>query len=174
MHNLHPRYRTPLCVLFPPRIIAAACHVYAQRILDGEHSPSLDSRLSFTAPSTSLPTPPSHKPLSPDASRFVIEHYSFDDSELTCVKGECNPWLASMTLTCCPCRSAGHSDRVLFFPECSGIDPISLSTCRGVIHSCLNNLDWLTASGRSCPPPFSHRDHLTTPQPQSHHTPVNP
>lgn len=81
------RYRTPLCVLYPPQIIATACYVLAQRIADGPNSPSLDSRISSAAPSASLPTPPSHKATSPDASRLAIEHYSFSEADLTSLAG---------------------------------------------------------------------------------------
>ncbi|KAF9246544.1 cyclin-like protein [Melanogaster broomeanus] len=78
----HDSYRTPLCILFSPRVIAAACFVLAQRAADGPHSPSLDARISASPPSASLPTPPSHKPGSPDASRFAIQYFGFNDSEL--------------------------------------------------------------------------------------------
>ncbi|KIJ69436.1 hypothetical protein HYDPIDRAFT_79510 [Hydnomerulius pinastri MD-312] len=78
----HDSYRTPLCILFAPRIIAAACFILAQRAADGPHSPSLDARISASPPSASLPTPPSHKPGSPDASRFAIEYLGFNELEL--------------------------------------------------------------------------------------------
>ncbi|KAG2037220.1 cyclin-like protein [Suillus americanus] len=78
----HDSYRTPLCVLFPPRIIASACYVLAQRAIDGPHSASLDARISASPPSASLPTPPSHKPASPDASRFAVEYYGFTEGDI--------------------------------------------------------------------------------------------
>ncbi|KAH9484309.1 Cyclin pch1 [Psilocybe cubensis] len=78
----HDSYRTPLCILYPPRVIAFACYILSQRIIDGPNSPSLDARVSATAPSTSLPTPPSHKPPSPDASRAAIDYYNLSESEL--------------------------------------------------------------------------------------------
>jgi hypothetical protein len=81
----HDSYRTPLCLLYPPKIIATACYVLAQRIADGPHSASLDARISYSAPSSSLPTPPSHKPASPDASRFAIEFFSFTEPDLNSV-----------------------------------------------------------------------------------------
>ncbi|KAJ6547536.1 cyclin-like protein [Mycena capillaripes] len=81
----HDSYRTILCLLYPPQIIATACYVLAQRVVDGPNSFSLDARVSSSAPTASLPTPPSHKPPSPDASRFAIEHFSFNDAELTFV-----------------------------------------------------------------------------------------
>jgi len=79
------RYRTPLCVLYPPKIIATACYILSQRIVDGPHSLSLDARVSPSAPSASLPTPPTHKPSSPDASRIAIEFFGLEDSELLSV-----------------------------------------------------------------------------------------
>lgn len=75
-------YRTPLCILFPPRIIACTCYVLAQRAVDGPHSASLDARISASPPSASLPTPPSHKPASPDASRFAVEYYGFTEDDI--------------------------------------------------------------------------------------------
>lgn len=81
----HDSYRTPLCVLYPPKIIAAACYILTQRIIDGPHSLSLDARVSPSAPSSSLPTPPTHKPSSPDASRLAIEFFGLGESELSSV-----------------------------------------------------------------------------------------
>ncbi|KAK7014885.1 cyclin pch1 [Favolaschia claudopus] len=81
----HDSYRTILCLIYPPQIIATACYVLAQRAVDGPNSFSLDARISSSAPTASLPTPPSHKPPSPDATRFAIEHFSFDNSELVSV-----------------------------------------------------------------------------------------
>ncbi|KAF9451053.1 cyclin-like protein [Macrolepiota fuliginosa MF-IS2] len=85
--SAHPecRYRTPLCILYPPKIVAAACYVLAQRIHDGPNSPSLDARIAVTAPCMSLPTPPTHKPPSPDATRSAIEHFQFTESEISSV-----------------------------------------------------------------------------------------
>ncbi|KAJ7905465.1 cyclin-like protein [Mycena olivaceomarginata] len=81
----HDSYRTILCLIYPPQIIATACYVLAQRVVDGPNSFSLDARISSSAPTASLPTPPSHKPPSPDATRFAIEHFSFTDAELVSV-----------------------------------------------------------------------------------------
>ncbi|RDB21335.1 Cyclin pch1 [Hypsizygus marmoreus] len=81
----HDSYRTPMCILYPPKVIATACYVLAQRIFDGPNSPSLDARISAAAPSASLPTPPSHNPPSPDASRYAIEHFTFSETELSSV-----------------------------------------------------------------------------------------
>lgn len=74
--------RTPLCVLFPSRIIAAACYILAQHVIEGPQSPSLDIRIASPAPSASLPTPPSHKVLSPETSRFAVEYFGFNEVEL--------------------------------------------------------------------------------------------
>lgn len=81
----HDSFRTPLCVLYPPRITAVACYILAQRIADGPHSHSLDARVSYSAPSASLPTPPSRKPASPDGTRFATEFFGLNESELSCV-----------------------------------------------------------------------------------------
>jgi len=78
----HDSYRTVLCLLFDVRIISAACFIIAQRVLEGEHSPSLSARISSTSAASSLPTPPTNKPTSPDASRFVVEQLQFTDEEL--------------------------------------------------------------------------------------------
>lgn len=78
----HDSFRTILCLLFDVRIISAACFIIAQRVLGGEHSPSLSSRISSTSAASSLPTPPTNKPTSPDASRFVVEQLQFSDEEL--------------------------------------------------------------------------------------------
>ena len=76
------RYRTVLCVLYDVRIIAAACFILAQRVIEGELSPSLAARISLTSPATSLPTPPTNKPTSPDASRFEVEQLQFTEEQL--------------------------------------------------------------------------------------------
>ncbi|PFH54380.1 hypothetical protein AMATHDRAFT_135327 [Amanita thiersii Skay4041] len=81
----HDSYRTPLCILYPPKITATACYVLAQRIYDGPNSPSLDARISAASPSASLPTPPSHKPPSPDASRYAIDFFALTETELSYV-----------------------------------------------------------------------------------------
>jgi len=89
-HSRSSRYRTPLCILYGPRLIAIACIVLAQRVFDGPTSPSLDARISASSPSKSLPTPPSNQPPSPDASRAVVVHYNLQDSEVEQVAGSCN------------------------------------------------------------------------------------
>lgn len=94
------RYRTPLCILYNPRLIAIACYVLAQRVFDGPNSPSLDSRISTSSPSKSLPTPPSHKPPSPDATRAVVEYHSLREPEVNYVAGLSRyfPWLIETPL----------------------------------------------------------------------------
>ncbi|KAI0361993.1 cyclin-like protein [Trametes cingulata] len=80
-------YRTPLCLLYPPQIIAAACYVLAERAIEGPHSSSLDDRIASPAPSASLPTPPSHKSQLSGTSRRAIEHFGFNEMELANVAG---------------------------------------------------------------------------------------
>lgn len=77
-----------MCVLFPPRLIAAACFVLAQHLAEGPHSPSLDARIASTPPSASLPTPPTHKPSSPDASRVAVDFYHLGEGDLRDVAGK--------------------------------------------------------------------------------------
>ncbi|KAH9946196.1 cyclin-like protein [Epithele typhae] len=74
-------FRTPLCILFPPRIIAAACYVLAEHAVEGPLAAPIDPRLASPAPSASLPTPPSHK-ASPGGPRRAIEFFSFSPAEL--------------------------------------------------------------------------------------------
>ncbi|KAG1787224.1 uncharacterized protein HD556DRAFT_1434502 [Suillus plorans] len=66
-------HRTLLCILFLPCIVAYTCYVLAQRA-----RPWMPASL----PSASLPTPPSHKPASPDASRFAVECYGFTEDDI--------------------------------------------------------------------------------------------
>lgn len=82
------RYRTPLCVLYSPQMIAAACIILAQKLVEGAQSPSLDHRVAWPDPSSTLPTPPSHQPSSPDASRSVLDHLSFGAGEMALVAGK--------------------------------------------------------------------------------------
>ena len=93
-----PSARTPLCVLFPARIIAAACYILAQHVIEGPQSPSLDVRIASPAPSASLPTPPSHKVAPPEASRFAIEHFGFNEVDLVSVAGSSIPFRFIPTL----------------------------------------------------------------------------
>lgn len=88
-----------LCLLFDIRIIAASCFILAQRVVEGEHSPSLDARIASSAPSTSLPTPPSNKPTSPDATRYVIEQLQFSEAELADLAGEGFPSLNAYSVS---------------------------------------------------------------------------
>ncbi|KAF9653075.1 cyclin-like protein [Thelephora ganbajun] len=85
----HDSYRTPLCILFPPRIIASACFILAQVHFESPNAAPLDARISTPAPSATLPTPPSHNPTSPnpiqDHTRFVANFFSLSESELKSV-----------------------------------------------------------------------------------------
>ncbi|KAF9005626.1 cyclin-like protein [Cyathus striatus] len=124
----HDSYRTPLCILYPPKIIAAACYILAQRMADGPNSPSLDARISASSPSASLPTPPSHKPPSPDASRYAVDHYTFTAPELVSLSDALSillefytaqdemayPYLSTITMIIPP--SSSHRPR-LFIPS---------------------------------------------------------
>lgn len=92
------RYRTPMCLLYPPHIIATACYILAQFMVDGPNSLSLDARISFSAPSASLPTPPSHKAASPDASRLAIEYFALSELDLQDVAGQCVSILSDRVL----------------------------------------------------------------------------
>ena len=74
-------------MLYTPRLIAIACYVLAQRISDGPNSPSLDARIAVSSPSKSLPTPPSHNPPSPDASRALVDYYNLHEPEVDQVAG---------------------------------------------------------------------------------------
>jgi len=121
------RYRTPLCVLYPPRIIATACCILAQRIHDGPNSPSLDARISATSPASHLPTPPSHKPPSPDATRVVVERYAFTDQELVSIASSypfplclLHEWNSTFPLWSCSRNNA-------WVLSCSGYGPDSVS-----------------------------------------------
>lgn len=110
------RYRTPLCVFFLPRIVAAACFILAQCVADGPHSPSLDARISASPPSASLPTPPSHKPGSPDASRFAIDYFGFSELELHNLAGQCIIPHFGLAGSSRPTRCSQYTARVLFGP----------------------------------------------------------
>ncbi|KAF9792371.1 cyclin-like protein [Thelephora terrestris] len=85
----HDSYRTPLCVLFTPRIIASACFTLAQMHSEGPSAAPLDARISTPAPSATLPTPPSYNSTSPnpiqDQTRFAANFFSLTESELKSV-----------------------------------------------------------------------------------------
>jgi len=85
----HDSYRTPLCILFPPRIVVSACFILAQMHFEGPSAAPLDARISTPAPSATLPTPPSHNPTSPDPTqdrtRFAANFFSLSESELKSV-----------------------------------------------------------------------------------------
>ncbi|TFK92391.1 cyclin-like protein [Polyporus arcularius HHB13444] len=78
-------YRTPLCILYPPKIIAAACYVLAEHAIEGPQSSPLDARIASPAPSASLPTPPSHKVQHNGVSRHAVEFFRFNETELASV-----------------------------------------------------------------------------------------
>ncbi|VDB82931.1 unnamed protein product [Peniophora sp. CBMAI 1063] len=78
-------YRTPLCILYTPKIIAATCYVLAQRLYDGSNSPSLDARLAPIQPSASLPTPPAHKSASPDVNQAILAFFALNELEVQSV-----------------------------------------------------------------------------------------
>ncbi|TCD69718.1 hypothetical protein EIP91_006485 [Steccherinum ochraceum] len=76
-------YRTPLCILFRPAIIAAACYILAQYMTEGPQSTSLSERIASPAPSASLPTPPTQHPMSSQSARFAIEFFKFNEMDLS-------------------------------------------------------------------------------------------
>ncbi|KAI0709097.1 cyclin-like protein [Earliella scabrosa] len=75
-------YRTPLCILYHPRVIAAACYVLAEHVIEGPQSSPLDARIASPAPSASLPTPPSHKAQPNGAPRYAVDFFGFNETEL--------------------------------------------------------------------------------------------
>lgn len=75
-------------MLYPARIIAVACYVLAQQYMDGASSLSLTDRLASPAPSASLPTPPSQKLSYPESTRFAVDYYNLNETELSSVAGE--------------------------------------------------------------------------------------
>lgn len=83
---LRHRYRTPLCILQSPRIIAAACYILAQKVAEGPNSASLDDRVSLSA--GSLPTPPSQQPAPPNSSHRTLELFSLTEWDVGCVAGK--------------------------------------------------------------------------------------
>lgn len=74
-------FRTPLCVLYSSRVTAAACYILAQHYVNDPEAMTLTDRISSPAPSTSLPTPPSHKPYT-ESARFALEFFRFNEIEL--------------------------------------------------------------------------------------------
>lgn len=111
------RYRTVLCVLYDVRIIAAACFIIAQRVIEGEHSPSLAARISPTSPASSLPTPPTNKPTSPDASRFAVEQLQFTEEQLAELARECRQIRPLQVLILLLSPNAPHPTFLLFISE---------------------------------------------------------
>lgn len=86
--TLGHRYRTPLCILQSPRIIAAACYILAQKVAEGPNSASLDDRVSLSAGSASLPTPPSQQPAPPNSSHRTLELFALTEWDVGCVAGK--------------------------------------------------------------------------------------
>ena len=83
-------YRTPLCILYSPAVIAAACFVLAQHIQEGPQSSSLAERIASPAPSASLPTPPTQHPMSSQSARYAVEFFKFNEIELSSLGGKFN------------------------------------------------------------------------------------
>lgn len=79
--SIHDSFRTPLCILYSSRIIAAACFVLAQRLVEGPNTASLDERI-FARSSASLPTPPHMYPHSPQSRSFIQDFFYFSDLEM--------------------------------------------------------------------------------------------
>jgi len=125
-----------MCILYPPKVTAIACYVLAQRIFDGPHSPSLDARISAAAPSASLPTPPSHNPPSPDASRYAIEYFTSNDGEISSVSGLNSCHTVYVNLICLfYYRGIEHSAGVLLFPRCTNDFSVSFFHHFGMFHA---------------------------------------
>jgi len=73
--------RTPLSVLQPARVIAAACYILAQRLEEGPNSPSFDERI-FSRSSASLPTPPHLYPRSPLVTNSAQSIFQLTDEDM--------------------------------------------------------------------------------------------
>lgn len=82
------RYRTPLCILQSPKIIAAACYILAQKVAEGPNSASLDERVSLSTAFASLPTPPQPQPTPVNSSHQALEFFAFTEWDVGCVAGE--------------------------------------------------------------------------------------
>lgn len=157
-------YRTPLCVLYPSRIIAAACYILAQQYLDIPSGLSLAARISSPAPSASLPTPPSHKPPYPESARFVVDFFRFNEMELSSLSGKYHARLNYARLNYARLifshaeqqypRDIGDSPRVLRCPRCKRLRRVGHVRCSGTLHIFLTEkasiqlfLDCATGSG---------------------------
>lgn len=81
------RYRTPLCLLYPPKAIAAACYILAQRIADGTDSASLDERVSSAALTVASSNIPPQGHISVGSPHSAFEFFNFSDSDLKSVAG---------------------------------------------------------------------------------------
>ncbi|THH32141.1 hypothetical protein EUX98_g2054 [Antrodiella citrinella] len=75
-------YRTPLCILYTPSIIAAACYILAQYMTEGPQPAPLSERIASPAPSASLPTPPTQHPMSSQSARYAVEFFMFNEIQL--------------------------------------------------------------------------------------------
>jgi len=82
--NVYGSLRTPICLLQPSRIIASACFILAEKLLDGPNSASLDERI-FSRPSASLPTPPHMHPRSPKSTNAPQAFFQLSDNDLEAV-----------------------------------------------------------------------------------------
>ncbi|KZT68990.1 cyclin-like protein [Daedalea quercina L-15889] len=156
--------RTPLCVLFPARIIAAACYILAQHAIEGPQSPSLDVRIASPAPSASLPTPPSHKVMPPEASRFAIEHFGFNEVDLVSVAEVLNIILEFYGAQ--DLQTATHLGPVAAIP------PPKISTSREKMYTSFSHLNshrhlQAAASGDTSGSPASSHGASTPGNPQS-------
>ena len=80
------RYRSPLCLLYPPKTIAIACYLLGQHMSEDPLSTSLDALISRI--SASLPTPPSHDDASPESGQYSNDHLSLSKEEVTSVAGQ--------------------------------------------------------------------------------------
>lgn len=76
--------RTPLCILQPPRIIATACFILAQRLEEGPNSASLNERI-YSRSSASLPTPPHMHPRSPPSANFAQGFFQLSEPDMEAV-----------------------------------------------------------------------------------------
>ena len=83
------RYRSPLCLLYPPKTIAIACYLLGQHMSEDPLSTSLDALISKI--SSSLPTPPSHDDASPESGQYSNDHLSLSKEEVTSVAGPIAP-----------------------------------------------------------------------------------
>ena len=87
---VHDTYRTPLCVLFSPRIVACAAAIYGQCLAEGPSSPTVDDRLR-DSPGSDLPWRSSLNLTENDLPSVAGELYLIVwASSLTLRSGNCN------------------------------------------------------------------------------------